>query len=200
MNKLLYATPVETIWRAYQVSYGNHFREAQDEAKMSAFVCRWIRKGHISPLKHSLLQMACTTPIFTARQLAKHQVGMEWNEISRRYTEKNIEIATIDDGFIELNKLCLNAYYDAVDRGVPKERARAILPQATLTEWVWGGSLLAWANMVWQRESPSAQQEVRDFTTDFLTVVRSHNGYTYDIIRECADVMKIDTKPNGKGD
>lgn len=197
--KVLHCTPIETIWRAYHVSYGNHLRNAKSEEEMSAFVIRWIKKGHVSPLKHSLLQTACTAPMFIARQLAKHQIGMEWNEISRRYTEKDIEIATIDNGFIELNKLCLQAYYDAVDRGVAKERARAILPQATLTDWVWGGSFLSWANMVWQRESPSAQQEVRDFAGEFLRVVNEFNPLVYAIIRECADITKIDTKPNNKG-
>lgn len=41
--------------------------------------------GHWSPFGHVQLQFRFTTPIFIARQLVKHQVGLCWNEVSRRY-------------------------------------------------------------------------------------------------------------------
>ena len=35
---------------------------------------------------HSL-QFRIKAPIFVARQLVKHQVGLVWNEVSRRYVD-----------------------------------------------------------------------------------------------------------------
>ena len=47
---------------------------------------------HWSPFAHTSLQFRVKAPIFVARQLAKHQVGLVWNEISRRYVDKEPEI------------------------------------------------------------------------------------------------------------
>lgn len=41
--------------------------------------------NHWSPFAHTCLQFRVTAPIFVARQLVKHQIGLTWNEISRRY-------------------------------------------------------------------------------------------------------------------
>ena len=38
---------------------------------------------------HASLQFRIKAPIFVARQLVKHQVGLVWNEISRRYVDPN---------------------------------------------------------------------------------------------------------------
>lgn len=41
--------------------------------------------NHWSPFAHTSVQFHIHAPIFVARQLAKHQVGLVWNEVSRRY-------------------------------------------------------------------------------------------------------------------
>lgn len=45
------------------------------------------RKEHWSPFAHPQIQVHVKAPIFVARQLAKHQVGLVWNEVSGRYVE-----------------------------------------------------------------------------------------------------------------
>ena len=40
---------------------------------------------HWAPFAHPTVQFHIKAPIFVARQLAKHQVGFVWSEISRRY-------------------------------------------------------------------------------------------------------------------
>lgn len=40
---------------------------------------------HWSPFGHCFLSIRCTAPLFLARQLVKHQIGLCWNEESRRY-------------------------------------------------------------------------------------------------------------------
>jgi len=43
------------------------------------------KHNHWSPFAHTCAQFHIRAPIFIARQLAKHQVGLVWNEVSRRY-------------------------------------------------------------------------------------------------------------------
>ena len=47
---------------------------------------------HTSPFRHTSITLRCKVPLFLARQLGKHQVGMSWNEVSRRYTTEEIEL------------------------------------------------------------------------------------------------------------
>ena len=39
---------------------------------------------HWSPFAHTFLSFRIKAPVFVARQLVKHQVGLVWNEESRR--------------------------------------------------------------------------------------------------------------------
>lgn len=45
------------------------------------------RENHWSPFGHAQVQFRITAPVFVARQLVKHQVGLVWNEVSRRYVD-----------------------------------------------------------------------------------------------------------------
>ena len=45
------------------------------------------RENHWTPFGHVSLSFHIKAPIFVARQLGKHQVGLVWNEISRRYVD-----------------------------------------------------------------------------------------------------------------
>ena len=47
--------------------------------------------NHWTPFGHCTLQFHIKAPIFVARQLGKHQVGLVWNEISRRYVDDEPE-------------------------------------------------------------------------------------------------------------
>lgn len=43
------------------------------------------KNKHWTPFAHQCCKFRIKAPLFVARQLAKHQVGMVWNEVSRRY-------------------------------------------------------------------------------------------------------------------
>jgi thymidylate synthase (FAD) len=47
---------------------------------------------HWSPFAHCFAQFRIKAPIFVARQLVKHQVGLSWNEVSRRYVDSEPEV------------------------------------------------------------------------------------------------------------
>lgn len=52
--------------------------------------------GHIIPFAHAFLSFRLKIPIFIARQLGKHQVGLALSEVSRRYVDDEIEIFVPD--------------------------------------------------------------------------------------------------------
>lgn len=47
--------------------------------------------NHWSPFSHPQVMLRIKAPIFVARQLQKHQVGLSWNEVSRRYVDSEPE-------------------------------------------------------------------------------------------------------------
>ena len=47
--------------------------------------------NHIIPFAHAFLSFRIKAPIFIARQLGKHQVGLAWSEVSRRYVDEEPE-------------------------------------------------------------------------------------------------------------
>lgn len=147
------------------------------------------RHGHWSPFAHPQASFRITAPIFVARQLAKHQVGLSWNEESRRYIDGEPEFyeptewrgrphGSIKQGSgdpfgIEGYKVCASIHAKAcgmaeamyerlLEEGVAPEQARMVLPLCTMTSWIWTGSLYAWARMCRQRLDAHAQQETRD--------------------------------------
>ncbi|HXJ72115.1 MAG TPA: FAD-dependent thymidylate synthase, partial [Candidatus Dormibacteraeota bacterium] len=53
--------------------------------------------------------------------------------------------------------------------GVCREQARAVLPLGTYTEWVWSGSLQAFAHMCRLRCAPDTQSETRELAEQIRT-------------------------------
>jgi thymidylate synthase (FAD) len=139
---------------------------------------------HSSPFRHCYVHFKFKAPIFVARQLAKHQVGLSWSEISRRYVDSAPEFYWPDKWraksadkkqgssdsetvaeplYIRTAHEALVSYYsELLDDGVAPEQARMILPQNMYTEWEWSGSLLAFAFLYNTRTREDPQQECRD--------------------------------------
>ena len=53
--------------------------------------------NHSTPFRHNAITIRCDAPIFLARQLGKHQAGLSWNEVSRRYVDEPPEFFTPDE-------------------------------------------------------------------------------------------------------
>ena len=141
--------------------------------------------NHWSPFGHASLQFKIKAPVFVARQLVKHTVGLCWNEISRRYVDTSPEFHEVDewrgrpidkkqgsDGAIDKKGLCdflkqqienlaFDNYEKLLDAGVAPEQARMILPQSAMTEWYWSGSLYAFSRICNLRCASDAQYETR---------------------------------------
>jgi thymidylate synthase (FAD) len=143
--------------------------------------------NHWSPFAHAQLQFRIKAPIFVARQLGKHQIGMIWNEISRRYVDSEPEFyfpdnwrkknpdkkqGSMEDEFVNLDfaenytvknivMSCLELYKVMLSQGVCAEQARMVLPQNMYTEWYWTGSLYAFARVCGLRLKKDTQAETR---------------------------------------
>jgi thymidylate synthase (FAD) len=128
-----------------------------------------------------------------ARQLGKHQAGLSWNEVSRRYVDTppdfykpdewrgrpdgsikqgsglNISLPQIKDhGWVTdpytyATVACAHAYSSMLEHGVAPEMARMVLPQSMMTTWIWSGNLLAFNHVYKERIAEGAQLEAKDF-------------------------------------
>lgn len=56
---------------------------------------------------------------------------------------------------------CLNTYNQLLEQGVAPEQARMVLPQNTMTEWIWSGTLGAYCDMLRLRLDEHTQYESR---------------------------------------
>lgn len=139
------------------------------------------KNNHISPFGHCFASFHVKAPIFVARQLVKHKF-LRWNEVSRRYVDDEPEFYVPDvwrgkstdkkqgsDGtwqpdYNQLDGLMgqvKDLYDQMIYDGCAPEQARMVLPQSTMTEWYWSGSLDAFASMCVLRCAPDTQYETR---------------------------------------
>jgi len=143
---------------------------------------------HLSPFGHCFASFVVKAPIFVARQLVKHKF-LRWNEISRRYVDSEPEFYEPDEwrgkaddkkqgssdkkithvGSLTVpirsgahNGRCIELYRDMIFAGIAPEQARMILPQSTMTEWYWSGSLDAFADMCKLRCANDTQAETQE--------------------------------------
>lgn len=62
----------------------------------------------------------------------------------------------------DITSTSLEVYQELLDGGVCPEMARMVLPQNMMTEWMWSGTLGAFADMLRLRLDPHTQKESRD--------------------------------------
>lgn len=72
-----------------RVSFGK-WKEEIDEKDVK-LIKYLAAHEHNSPFRHVQVSVRCKAPVFLARQLVKHCVGLSWNEISRRYVDTDFE-------------------------------------------------------------------------------------------------------------
>lgn len=182
------------VVNAARVSFAKEVKEI-DLEKDTKLINYLAKHNHWSPLAHTSISIRVKAPIFLARQFVKHQIGMVWNEESRRYIDDTPTFYKPEvwrsrpenakqgsgDGVVErvsysgcdysepvdavakyVVEECLAAYNAMLECGVAPEMARMLLPQNTMTNWVWTGSLVAFARVCKLRLDSHAQKEASD--------------------------------------
>jgi thymidylate synthase (FAD) len=168
------------VVNAAKVSFAKESKEFDDN---SVRLIKYLAKHkHMSPFGHCFASFHVKAPIFVARQLVKHKF-LRWNEVSRRYVDDEPEFYQPDvwrgksadkkqgsEGAVggpwsllvdqeAMDTLLL--YTGLIKKGIAPEQARMVLPQSTMTEWWWSGSLDAFADMCNLRCKPDTQYETR---------------------------------------
>jgi len=190
-----------TVVNAARVSYSKTKKsfDISDE-KLIKYLAE---HNHWSPFAHASLQFRIKAPIFVARQLVKHQIGLTWNEVSRRYVDFPPELYKPDswrgrpknskqgsDGEIELDQTinhnmetamesCLILYNTLLQKGVAPEQARMVLPQSMMTEWYWSGTLYAFSRVCNLRCKPDTQKETRDVADEMYKICDEKFPYSW---------------------
>ena len=163
---------------AARVSFAKVSNELSD--KDEKLIKYLAKHNHWSPFGHASLQFRIKAPIFVARQLVKHQVGLVWNEVSRRYVDDEPEFYIpqewrlkadnkkqgSSDETIEYNlgstlEFIKTTYQNMLKANIAPEMARMILPQNLYTEWYWSGSLMAFARVCNLRCKDDTQLETQ---------------------------------------
>ena len=74
-----------SVVNAARVSFNKQSKELSD--KDERLIKYLAKHNHWTPFGHCSVSFRIKAPVFVARQLGKHQVGLVWNEISRRYVD-----------------------------------------------------------------------------------------------------------------
>lgn len=156
----------------------------KEEAEVLATYLRKIPE-HFVPFTHPHITLRMQAPIPIRVQCFKHKIGFVESEESRRYisTRPQYFIPTfrskaenVKQGSGGLHPAapawntryanhCDEAiilYERMLADGICPEQARFILPQGCEVNWVWTGSLYAFANFYNQRSDSHAQKEIQE--------------------------------------
>lgn len=171
---------------AARVSFGNEDKTGQDPAADRKLMKYLADHEHMTPFEHQSATFLLEVPLFIRSQIMRHRT-FAYNEISRRYTDENLEFwipssfrkqavsnrqASSDEVVGTPHEHLIAAwraktgedfefYESLVEGGLSREQARAKLPQELLTKFFMTGNLRNWAHFVKLRIDDHAQYEVR---------------------------------------
>lgn len=176
----------DSVTNAARVSF-NKVAENYTPEQNAKLIKYLAEHQHKSPFNHAFMSFRVKAPVFIARQLVKHEY-LPWNETSRRYCDDTPEFfelkwryrpdKSVKQGsgeeltqedqdkantiFWKLADHSLRAYEELLSMNVAPEQARAALLLDTCTDWVWSGSLFAFAKMCNLRLDPHSQKEATE--------------------------------------
>jgi thymidylate synthase (FAD) len=166
-----------------------------------------MKNGHTSPFEHITFTFHVKAPIFVVRQWFRHRIGMSPNEISRRYTSKNVDefyipsniriqdiedkqksVVVEDEGLkkqmIEIIEEAYLKTYESYEKlinlGVAKELARIILPVGEYTEFYLTTNARALMHFLDLRASSHAQWEIQQYAIALAHFFQKICPWTYE--------------------
>lgn len=179
----------------YDTEQGEQFKRLKEaDAKIIYFLAR---EHHEIPFAHCQVTLRVKAPVPIARQAFKSKVGFVESEESRRYIKSTPEIYVPDEfraapvgsikqgsgethpsskhwmcRYLSKTREAVEEYEDMIAGGVCPEQARFILPQGAMVNWIWTGSLLAYARFYKLRADGHAQKEIQELAGQIDAIVR----------------------------
>jgi thymidylate synthase (FAD) len=169
---------------------GSQTRDAHELAVyLRQIPCHWVPFGH----PHITLRMSAPAPIRV--QCFKHKIGFVESEESRRYISHRPvyfvpeyfreKAASVKQGsgdqhprnapwlyhYNQFMTEAIELYENMIADDICPEQARFVLPQGVEVNWVWTGSLYAFANFYNQRSDSHAQKEIRDLAEQVNEII-----------------------------
>jgi len=146
------------------------------------FIRRLIKMGHQSPLEHASATFRisnCSRAM--THQLVRHRL-MSVSQKSQRYVDEEGFEYVVPEGlpkeFVEDYhndmRIIRQMYGKWRDRGLKKEDARFVLPNACTSEIVVTANFRQWRHIFSLRISPKAQWEIRKACCLILEILRRH--------------------------
>lgn len=151
--------------------------------------------NHWTPFGHPQIQLRMKAPVPIRTQCFKHKQGFVENEESRRYISSTPELFVPEffrekpenakqgsggehpnswfweETYKSQCEMAIYRYEQMIFDGVCPEQARLILPQGTQVNWVWTGSLAAFARFYKQRTDSHAQVEIQQLAREVGDIV-----------------------------
>ncbi|MGQ9760075.1 MAG: FAD-dependent thymidylate synthase [Candidatus Methanomethylicaceae archaeon] len=159
-------------------------RAVQDltDADIERLLKKVIESGHLSVLEHASFTFAIEgISRACSHQLVRHRIA-SYSQQSQRYVKLDeidfiLPDSVIKDEktrkeFSEVLELCKNCYKQMLERGIPAEDARYILPQASPTKIVVTMNARSLLNFFELRCCLSAQWEIRRLAEEMLKLVK----------------------------
>ena len=150
---------------------------------------------HWVPFGHPQISLRMNAPLPIRTQCFKHKIGFVESEESRRYIKTTPTLFIPDEfrseakdvkqgsagahpesdswrqAYIRAANQAMKLYEAMIAAGVCAEQARFVLPQGCEVNWVWTGSLYAYANYVNKRREGHSQQESQDLAKEVSDII-----------------------------
>lgn len=150
------------------------------EGSAENFIQRLIKMGHESPLEHGYATFRITgCSRAMTHQLVRHRL-MAVSQQSQRYVdEKGFSYVMPETVPVEYQpdfhndmETIRKMYEKWRDRGIRKEDARFVLPNACTSEIVCSADFREWRHIIKLRTSPKAQWEIRKVCLEILSILK----------------------------
>jgi thymidylate synthase (FAD) len=184
-----------------RVSFGGNNNEPLSD-KDKKLIKYLADHEHMSPFEHLSLTIKVEVPLYIRSQIHRHRT-FSYNEISRRYTDKDLKFykadtfrkqhesnrqasygaldsATEDMVRVEIeefHKRSMELYESLMAMGVCREQARGVLAQDLMTEFYMSGNLRNFVHFVKLRLHEGAQVEVQVVAQKVKEILIDKFGY-----------------------
>lgn len=198
---------LEQVAFAARVSNPSNQNNSETAEKLVRYL---IKHQHWSPLEMVSVCLEIETTRDIARQILRHR-SFSFQEFSQRYADasqlgfevrearlqdlKNRQNSLPTDNIAlqtwwaerqnKIIKECSEAYQWALDNGIAKEQARAVLPEGiTMSRMYMNGTLRSWVHYIQLRSSNGTQKEHREVAVECANIIEP----IFPMIKEFVDV------------